>query len=410
VAEALELSCMRQLRLRAGGQGLGNWITGVNIIEVPEVSRWLNGGELLFTAFYAIRDSLPRQIELVGDLARKGVAALAVKPGKYLAAIPEEIIKAADSAGLPLLELPPDMPYMDVARPVLEMIMSFTAGARDRRSSRLGASLLEDLMLARPGGDNQVSAKARALGLDLDAQYVVVVIGPANGATAITDEAFELVRWAFSRMAGEKHVLIDSPDSRHLIGIVNCAGPDGDRVLERELSRVLEQLRGASRNQAMVIGISRMVRDGSIAFSAGYREALSAAEAPLQSGHGVRLFAGLGAYRLLKELERSQALLEFHQDVLGALVEYDNMHQGDLCKTAGAFIAAGGNLRKTAATLHVHRNTLLYRLKRIEEITGIDMKEPEDCLSLYLALKAHVLLERRQQGRAERLKTPRTRD
>jgi DNA-binding PucR family transcriptional regulator len=69
--------------------------------------------------------------------------------------------------------------------------------------------------------------------------------------------------------------------------------------------------------------------------------------------------------------------------VLGALAEHD---RGELARTLRTMIAC--RLDRTAAsrTLHVHRNTLAYRLKRIEEITGLDLASPRDLAAVYMAL------------------------
>ena len=67
----------------------------------------------------------------------------------------------------------------------------------------------------------------------------------------------------------------------------------------------------------------------------------------------------------------------------------------DLIKTLEAFFACHGNLSQTAEMLIVHRNTLLYRMNRINEIAQIDLNRPETRLALQLAIKANRLLNTR---------------
>ncbi|HEV7584756.1 MAG TPA: helix-turn-helix domain-containing protein [Solirubrobacteraceae bacterium] len=73
--------------------------------------------------------------------------------------------------------------------------------------------------------------------------------------------------------------------------------------------------------------------------------------------------------------------------VLGSLGEED---RGELARSLRTMIAC--RLDRTAASraLHVHRNTLAYRLKRIEEITGLDLSDPRDLACVYLALAGDV--------------------
>jgi purine catabolism regulator len=103
-------------------------------------------------------------------------------------------------------------------------------------------------------------------------------------------------------------------------------------------------------------------------------------------------FGDLGVYRLLVVLRESPELHAFYHATLTALADYDRRQAGELLKTLEAFFANLGNLARTAAALHIHRNTLLYRLGRIVEISGHDLDDPEERLALWLALKAHRVL------------------
>jgi purine catabolism regulator len=78
--------------------------------------------------------------------------------------------------------------------------------------------------------------------------------------------------------------------------------------------------------------------------------------------------------------------------MLGPLLEYDHKQNADLVKTLEAFFQKHGNLSETAEALIVHRNTLLYRMTRINEIAQVDFKRPEIRLGMHLALTIRRLL------------------
>jgi PucR family transcriptional regulator, purine catabolism regulatory protein len=92
-------------------------------------------------------------------------------------------------------------------------------------------------------------------------------------------------------------------------------------------------------------------------------------------------------------LRESPELWEFYRANLAALADYDHKQGAELLKTLDAFFANLGNLARTADALHVHRNTLLYRIERIEAIGGLKLENAEDRLALWLALKAHRVLQ-----------------
>jgi DNA-binding PucR family transcriptional regulator len=72
---------------------------------------------------------------------------------------------------------------------------------------------------------------------------------------------------------------------------------------------------------------------------------------------------------------------------LRPLVEYDEAKQAELVPTLRAYLASGFNLTRSAEVLHVHPNTVVYRLRRIRELSGRDPQRPDDLLLLFLGLK-----------------------
>jgi purine catabolism regulator len=100
----------------------------------------------------------------------------------------------------------------------------------------------------------------------------------------------------------------------------------------------------------------------------------------------------LGVYQLILSLNDREKLLDFCKQTLEPLLKYDMSQHADLIKTLEAFFACHGNLSQTAEMLIVHRNTLLYRMNRINEIADIDLNRPEIRLALHLALTIRRLL------------------
>ncbi len=87
---------------------------------------------------------------------------------------------------------------------------------------------------------------------------------------------------------------------------------------------------------------------------------------------------------------QSPQVRAFHDELLAPLKLKDRA--GALLKTLEAYLSTNGSPTDAALRLHLHRNTVLYRLSRIQEILGLDLRDPDVRLSLHLALKiSHVL-------------------
>jgi len=103
-------------------------------------------------------------------------------------------------------------------------------------------------------------------------------------------------------------------------------------------------------------------------------------------------YAEIGVYQLLLPLvNNADAMLFYHQHI-GALLDYEREQHGELLQTLEAFFDCNGNLARTSEAIHVHRNTLLYRLSRISQICQVDLDNTETRLSLWLAIKLHRLI------------------
>lgn len=107
--------------------------------------------------------------------------------------------------------------------------------------------------------------------------------------------------------------------------------------------------------------------------------------------HEIVEFNSLGVYRLLGQLDNVSAVNEFCDSVIGPLVTYDEQHRSNLVETIAAYFEHHGNISQTAESLFIHRNTLLYRLDRIQDLTGQAMNQADMRLALHLALKLWLL-------------------
>jgi PucR family transcriptional regulator, purine catabolism regulatory protein len=98
-------------------------------------------------------------------------------------------------------------------------------------------------------------------------------------------------------------------------------------------------------------------------------------------------FDSLGIYQLLAQLDGITAVQSFCRQLIGPLADYDQRHRSNLVQTLSAYFQHHGNISQTAEALFVHRNTLLYRLERIQELTGKRLDQSDMRLSFHLALK-----------------------
>jgi GAF domain-containing protein len=114
--------------------------------------------------------------------------------------------------------------------------------------------------------------------------------------------------------------------------------------------------------------------------------------ARLQGADRVVTLPDLGVYGLLLQLNDPHELVRFADHTLGPLRKYDERKNAQLVSTVRAYLDQGMNVGRTAAALFVHQNTVGLRLKKVEEVAGISLQQPESWLRLKVALMAADVL------------------
>jgi hypothetical protein len=149
--------------------------------------------------------------------------------------------------------------------------------------------------------------------------------------------------------------------------------------------------------QGATCGVSEQV-DSPELVPRGVRQAERAIDLGLRLGRAGQLvrYDELGIYRLLCTIGDMQQLMGFARGVLGSLLDYDTEHRTELVHTLSVYLHHHGSHKQSARMLHLHTNTVAYRVARIEAITGLALGDPDDRLVAHVAVK---IIE--SQGSAE---------
>jgi GAF domain-containing protein len=231
-------------------------------------------------------------------------------------------------------------------------------------------NLIKDFFeqLARGESLPGLEGRAARLGCDLDRRYLVLAASPPSD---------ELERGLALTAPGS---LFDRRDdsTRALLRVP----PEGD---ERLLADVRELNEGL--DAPVSIGLSNVCR-GAEAFAAGFEEARHAlvGTTVLQGTPGVMAYEELGPYKYLLRLPIDGAVRDAHRDAVARVADYDRRRSTALLRTLEEFLRRRGSISATAEALYVHPNTLRQRLRRIGELSGIDLRK-DDWLMVEIAVK-----------------------
>ena len=128
---------------------------------------------------------------------------------------------------------------------------------------------------------------------------------------------------------------------------------------------------------------------GTLTFHLSYKNARTALEiGRSQKGAGSRsTFASTGIYQLLISLSNNTFSTDLMHDTIGVIAAYDKNNGLDLLHTLSSYIIHQGNVSQNARALNLHRQSLLYRLRKIESLTNRSLNNPDDIFLLQFCLK-----------------------
>ncbi len=244
---------------------------------------------------------------------------------------------------------------------------------------RLSGDLLGDLL--RPGGPTHEQGlldRAAAIGHDLARPHVVAVLAPDPPERV--PRLGELVR------SGVDGPALDGwYEDVHVV--VLPVEPEPLDALRRVLALVDQSQPGLT----LAVATGRFASLAEL--PTAFRVARGAAR--LRRSHrrpGLVDVRDLGLSALMLETGTPATLRRFAQGLLRAVVAHDADRGGDLLLTLRAWLGHGCSIQAAAAALVVHPNTVTYRLGRIEQLTGRELRLPDVRLELQLALTVHDII------------------
>lgn len=116
--------------------------------------------------------------------------------------------------------------------------------------------------------------------------------------------------------------------------------------------------------------------------------------AEMEPGKSVYPFAEYGMYVMLKNLSSMEDIRRYYHPAFLVLQDYDKSHEGNLLPTLRMFLSTGQSIKETAEKLFMHRNSVIYRLEKIHEMTSADLHDPEICFRLRLSFAIYELMSR----------------
>lgn len=230
------------------------------------------------------------------------------------------------------------------------------------RTDKLGAALMQQLVDGEMGG-NEAAPRLEQAGLS----------GPRWFVLAFPESELEAARAILS--------------DKHVAYLSNCAGGVALMLCNREDSTYATE---TLKERVISLGISSSLAEVKD-ISEGAREARWALETVRSRGGTVAHYGESAPLFLPRTVDDARSAVRL---ILGPLIDSDRNQNTDLVRTLQAYLSSSRSWKETADKLYIHRQTLGYRLRRIESLTGRSTRQSGDIAMFWMAIKAAEIIDR----------------
>lgn len=403
VKEVLELAQSKGCTLAAGEGGMDRIVRFVDCMEIPDMKAWMRPNVLYITTGYAYSDSKEEIMNLIRNLYEAKAAALATKY-RYIGCFLDDAIKLANELQFPIILWPEDLPFIEMNYLVMEALIKSQNNLMDsiysriekynRREmdKRLFIDLLTGNITCNEEGNYRIEEQKWP---SPPYQIVYIEIDEIKQKLhelqeEIVHEKIEKIENMIKESFGEEKVIVLSNNDNFQCILKRTK----EKTITKEYFEKIQKNISEKTGYTAAIGVSR-VENSYQRFGKAYQDARDAVEIAVcqEFNSKVLCIEDAGFWRIMKEISKHEMCQEFMEDKLNAFIEYDQKNESELLETLEVLVNNLGARNVTANALHLHRNTLIYRIKKIENQTGYDLSDPNSILEIALALRIKKFLK-----------------
>ncbi len=396
VKDILKLDTLKKMELVGGQDGLERaieWIYVAECFENPlEGIQWIQGGEVVFISGVGIKGDVNVLIELIRGISDKNGVALIVNIGKYIDTIPKEAILVANELKFPLFTLPWEVKLVEVSKEISNAIIL----------SRIEENSLNQFLNNILFGDGLFEVdpieKAASFGYNLQGKCYISIIQINEIEEVIKSENIENIKFRFRKIVEETfrknglRILVIDKDNETII--INKAEKSLVIRLERAFKEIQDRIKKDISGLSVNIGVGNCYEELRMMKQSLKESELAIESSKCQgSNDTITKYNEIGIYGLLYGIDDRNILENYYSNVLGAILEIDKkVKDVSSIQILETYLNENCSITNTAEKLFMHRNTLKYRISKIETSLDCDLHNFDDCIKLRMALYVNKIM------------------
>ena len=372
------------MQLIAGEKGLHRMVSWTYMVQTRPYADHMNRGNFALIVVDYVRFDYEEAARSMEELNELGISGLAVSTVDDREDVPQSMIDRANELELPLFYIRWEgASFVDIAQSIGSLIVQ--TGVENKKTG----DYLYNLLFGYEINDKYVEKISGQFGLDFSRPYRVgvIVIDRKYGVNLEQDEhTYEYYADCLNREVN--NMKGSSMFMRFLNKFVLLFEARENKEIEHELEQILRRLddkpqfKGLIRSTCILGAAYKDPRD----FGQSYQEAknLIAKKDILPNPKNKKVLgaSSMGIYKYMFNSGNQAEILDYCNEKLRTLEEYDHANGTFLQDTLLAYYMNGFSVGKTAEALFIHRNSLQYRINKIEELLGMELDDYMEYLNL----------------------------
>jgi PucR family transcriptional regulator, proline-responsive transcriptional activator len=376
IGKILEGALFPMLTLVAGQSGMYRRVRGINVVESVDLIMFCRPNELVVTTGINFPHQNTSLEQLVKLAYTKKTAGFIVNTGPYIPDIPESVISFGNEHELPIFQMSWDCRVADLIKTTFQFISTH----EQKHSTE--DQVLYNLLFHYKRHADSTRKNLMQLGFPQSAEFAIITCTTTDARGSI--DSYEiLIQFAFQnrykRFLRLKH-------KNHLIYLINRTQiTTSNSPFSKTVEDIYDKITQKNGSLNVIIAKGNFYEDYENIHKS-YEESLTVIQlAQLHNNRFLYKYKEIGAYKIIMGVQNRTLIESFSQDMLGQLYRYDDLHNTDYVSFLRIFLEENGSTSKISKRLFIHRNTVLYKIKKVERLLDMDATNPFTKTNLYMA-------------------------
>ena len=391
--DLFKLPSLSKMKIIAGNKGLHKIIRWSYKAKSIHLAKWVHGGELLIVSKMVIHEKDFNLYNFLKEAISLNISgALLLIGPNYIEQIPQSVIDLSNQKHFPLFLIPWDTPLVDIFEELGHAIASINL-INDKHKDLL-FSIIFNTNLSL----DYLKYQSQEVNFPFDGylQFFEInfLLPQSKNAIILNDVDKDTICQFIHTLFENEHIpILSSSYTKNIIALINVNNTSLD-TLNTLFPHILNYIKENYPNYIVNIGIG--TRQKSLEkYKLSYEQASKCINLAIKQKQKnmIYYYEQLGLYQLFYDINNKTLLENFVHNILYSLMAYDKKYNTNLIQTLEVYLNKNCNLNQTAETLFIHRNTIKYRLQRIEEITNTSLNDAFTRLNFFNAILIKKFLQ-----------------